>query len=186
MLLQHQDVLYLFCGCSILCEKIFLALQHTIVYRANIRISKSHSYFYKKFWDIYQNFLLFGCFQMLWLQLVVDMREFVIHCMECILLYPHFAWHSNFFCLRLNAFVPMICHNDVFLQKATTGVALNTFPNVSLIFNICQCLLIISLIFGKVRLYVPKMELRSALVLLKRVDLFRLSTFLIWFLRCFL
>ena len=109
---------------------------------------------------------------MLSLQLVVDMREFVMHCMECILLYPHFAWHSNLFWLRLNVFVPMICHDDVFLQKATTGVALNTIPNVLLIFNTCQCLLIISLIFGKVRLYVPKMELRSALVLLKRVDLF--------------
>ena len=37
-----------------------------------------------------------------------------------------------------------------------TGVALNTFPNVLLICNICQRLLIISLIFGKVGLYVTE------------------------------
>ena len=46
----------------------------------------------------------------------------------------------------------MICLNDVFLGKAMTGVAfaLNTFLNVLLILNIWQCLLTVSLIFGKV------------------------------------
>ena len=37
-----------------------------------------------------------------------------------------------------------------------TGAALNTFPNVLLIFHMCQCLLIISLVFGKVGLYVTE------------------------------
>ena len=32
----------------------------------------------------------------------------------------------------------MICLSDVFLRKAMTGVALNKFPNVLLIFNICN------------------------------------------------
>ena len=47
----------------------------------------------------------------------------------------------------------LIYLNDVFLRKAVTGAALNTFPNVLLIFHMCQCLLIISLVFGKVGLY---------------------------------
>ena len=49
-----------------------------------------------------------------------------------------------------------------------TAVALNTFPNVLLIFNICQCLLIIFLIFGKVALYLTKngrMFFHAALIL---------------------
>ena len=74
--------------------------------------------------------------------------------------------------------------NDVFLRKAMTGVALNTFPNVLLIFNICQCLLMISLIFGKIGLYVTENGItffRTALVLFNRVDFSRLSTFSIWF-----
>ena len=40
------------------------------------------------------------------------------------------------FWLPLIVFVPVICLNDVFLRKVMTGVALNTFPNVLLIFNI--------------------------------------------------
>ena len=78
----------------------------------------------------------------------------------------------------------MISINDVFLQKALTGVALNTFANVLLIFKKCQCLLIISLIFGKVGQYVIKNEItffRIVLVLFNRIDLSRLSTFSIWF-----
>ena len=65
-----------------------------------------------------------------------------------------------------------------------TGVALNTFPNVLLIFNVCQCLLIVSMILGKVELYVTKNAitfLSAALVLFDRADLSRLSTFSIWF-----
>ena len=50
----------------------------------------------------------------------------------------------------------LIYLNDVFLRKAVTGAALNTFPNVLLIFFICKCLLIISLVFGKVGLYVTE------------------------------
>ena len=60
------------------------------------------------------------------------------------------------FWLSLIVFVPLICLNDVFLRKAMTGVALNVFPNVLLIFNICQCLLMISLIFSKIGLYVTE------------------------------
>ena len=48
------------------------------------------------------------------------------------------------FCLAFRSFwlpvivlVPMIYLNDVFLRKAMTGVALITFPNVLLKFNIC-------------------------------------------------
>ena len=65
-----------------------------------------------------------------------------------------------------------------------TGVVSNTFPNVLLIFNICQYLLIISLIFGKVELYVTENVItffRTALVLFNRVDHSRLSIFSIWF-----
>ena len=66
-----------------------------------------------------------------------------------------------------------------------TGVALNAFPNVLLlIVNICQCLLMISLIFGKVGLYVTENGItffRTASVLFKRVDLSKLSKFSICF-----
>ena len=77
----------------------------------------------------------------------------------------------------------MIYLNDVFLRKAMTGVALNTFLNVLLI-NICQSLLIISLIFGKAGLYVTENGIkffRTAFVLFSRVVLSRLPTFSIWF-----
>ena len=78
----------------------------------------------------------------------------------------------------------MICLKDVYLRKAMTGVALNTFPNVLLIFNVCQCLLIVSMILGIVELYVTENAitfLSAALVLFDRDDLSRLSTFSIWF-----
>ena len=60
------------------------------------------------------------------------------------------------------------------------GFGLNTFPNVLLIFNICYCLIIISLIFGEVLIYVTVNRIpffRTALVLFNRVDLSRVSTF---------
>ena len=88
------------------------------------------------------------------------------------------------FWLCLIVFVPIICLNDVFMRKAMTSVALNTFLTVLLIFNICQCLLIISLIFGKVGVYVTENGIkffRTGLVFFNRVDLSRLSTFSIWF-----
>ena len=50
----------------------------------------------------------------------------------------------------------LIYLNDVFLRKAVTGAALNTFLNVLLIFYICKCLIIISLVFGTVGLYVTE------------------------------
>ena len=78
--------------------------------------------------------------------------------------------------LCLIVFATIICLNDVFLGKTVTGVT----SNVLLIFNKCQCLLIISLIFGKVGLYVTENEIlffRTALVLFNRADLSRLSTF---------
>ena len=87
------------------------------------------------------------------------------------------------FCLWLIVFVAMISLNDVFLRKVMTVGALNTFPNVLLIFDICQCLLIIFPIFGKVGLYVTENGIRffrNGLVLFNRVDLSRLSNFSSW------
>ena len=78
----------------------------------------------------------------------------------------------------------MISLNNVFLQKGITGVALNTFPNVLLMFNICQSLLMISLIFGKVGLCITKNGItifHTASVLFNRVDPSKPSTFSIWF-----
>ena len=46
--------------------------------------------------------------------------------------------------------------NDVFLRNTVTGAASNTFSNVLLIFYICKCLIIISLVFGTVGLYVTE------------------------------
>ena len=50
----------------------------------------------------------------------------------------------------------MVCLCGVFLRKSMAGVALNTFLDVLLIFNICQCLIKISSIFGEVGLYVTE------------------------------
>ena len=99
---------------------------------------------------------------------------------------PLVAIFLNFrsFWLSLIVFVSMICLSDAFFKKAMTGIALNTFPNVLLIFNICQCLLMISLIFGKVGLYVTKNGntfFRTVSILFNRVDLTKLSTCLLWF-----
>ena len=61
-----------------------------------------------------------------------------------------------------------------------TGVALNTFPNIFLIYNICQCLFIIYLIFSKGGLYVTEngiIFVRTALVSFNTVDLSRLFFF---------
>ena len=121
------------------------------------------------------------------MQIHIHMHRDVLHGMHSPLVAFCLTFSSFWLCLIV--FVPMICLNDVFLRKAMTGVALNTFPNVLLIFNICQCLLIISLIFGKVGLYVTEngiMFFRTALVLFNRVDLSRLSTFSIWFRMFFL
>ena len=88
------------------------------------------------------------------------------------------------FQLWLIVFVPMMCLNDAFLWNAMAAVALSTFPNVLLMFNICQFSLIIHQIFGKVGLYVTENRttfFRTALVLFNRADFPRLSTFLIWF-----
>ena len=149
-----------------------------------------------------------------------------------------FCFTFRTFWLSLIVFVPMICLNDVFLQKTITGVALNTFPNVLLIFNICnawlyvlvmslmcfrvnahsivawmsrnslvglakwlsvclrtkwlrvwvllqsliQCLLMVSLISGKIELCVTEKEITffcTVSVLFDRVNLSKLSTFLI-------
>ena len=88
------------------------------------------------------------------------------------------------FWLCLIVLATIICLDDVFLLKAMTGVALNIFPNLLLIFNICQCLFITYRIFGKVGLYVTDDGIAffvTALVMINRVDLSRLSTFSIWF-----
>ena len=52
------------------------------------------------------------------------------------------------FCLSLIVFAPIVCLNDEYLQKAMIGVVLNPSMNVLWTFNMCQYLLIISLIFG--------------------------------------
>ena len=84
------------------------------------------------------------------------------------------------FWLCLIVFVQKIYFKDVFLRKAMTDVALNTFPNILLIFNIYQCLFIISLIFVKVGLYVTENGVsfsHTILFLFNRAALSSLSTF---------
>ena len=81
-----------------------------------------------------------------------DRHRDVLHGMHSPLVTFSLTFESVWLCLIV--FVPMICLNDVFLRKAMTGIALNLFPNVLLKFNVCQCLLIISLIFVKVGLHV--------------------------------
>ena len=88
------------------------------------------------------------------------------------------------FWLLIIVFAPMTCPNDVFLQKAMTGVALNTALTVLLIFILCQCLLIIPHISRKIVLYVTKYGtkfFRTALVLFNRDYLSRLCNFSMWF-----
>ena len=75
---------------------------------------------------------------------------------------------------------PILCLNDVFLRKSMTAVTLNTSVNVLLIFNKYQRLLMISLIFCKVELYVTENGItffRTASVLFNRAHLSRLPTF---------
>ena len=65
-------------------------------------------------------------------------------------IYSHFLTFCltfRSFWLSLIVFAPIVCLNDVYLQKALIGVVLNPSMNVLWIFNMCQCLLIISLIF---------------------------------------
>ena len=81
-----------------------------------------------------------------------DRHRDVLHGMHSPLVTFSLTFRSVWLCLIV--FVPMIFLNDVFLRKAMIGIALNLFPNVLLKFNVCQCLLIISLIFGKVGLHV--------------------------------
>ena len=94
------------------------------------------------------------------------------------------CWTCKSFWLSLILFASAICLNNVFLWNVMYGIALNTFPSDFLMFDICQCLLIIHLIFDKVGPYVTKngiTSFRILLVLFNRVDLSRLSTFLKWF-----
>ena len=62
----------------------------------------------------------------------------VLHGMHFLLVAFCLTFSSFWLCLIV--FLPMICFKDVFLQKAMTDVTLNKFPNVLLIFNICQYL----------------------------------------------
>ena len=116
-------------------------------------INKSHSYFYKKLCDILNFF--FVCVLSNTVVAIICWHERhrdVLHGMHSPLVTFCLTFSSFWLCLIV--FVPMICLNDVFLRKAMTDVALNAFPNVLKMFNICQCLLIISLIFVKVGLHV--------------------------------
>ena len=56
--------------------------------------------------------------------------------------------------------------SNVFLWKDMTGVGLNTFPNVLLMFNIYQYLLMISLLFGKVGLCFRLQLVKSLVVII--------------------
>ena len=77
----------------------------------------------------------------------------------------------------------VICINDLLLLNAITNVAMNLSPNAILVFNICHCLLTISLIFAKVGLYFTENSLmffRNVLALFNRADFSRFSTFSNW------
>ena len=68
--------------------------------------------------------------------------------------------------------------NDAFLRNAITGVVLNTSLNALLLFNICQCLMIISLVFDQIELYVTISGIAFFLTVLmsfNRLDLSRLQ-----------
>ena len=78
--------LYGFCDCSILIEKGFPTFWQTVFCRAGIPISNKYSCYYKKRLNIYQVFLLFECFQMLWLQLLFDMKNIVMYPVEALLI----------------------------------------------------------------------------------------------------
>ena len=116
--------------------------------RVDTLTSKWQSYFYKKLCDMYQKFSFVWVLSNV---VVVIICWHERHCdlwsafsFSCILLNFRNSW------LCLIIFLYIICLNELFWRKAMTGVALNTFPNVLFILNICQCLLIISLInFGK-------------------------------------
>ena len=86
----------------------------------------------------------------------------VLHGIHSPLIAFCFTWRS--FWLSLIVFVPISYLSKVFLRKTLTGVTLNTFPNLLLIFNICKCLLMISLIFCKIGLYASKNEVTFLLL----------------------
>ena len=176
--------LYPFCGGSILCEKVFLTFRHTVFYRGDVLIS-NHIVTFTRNFVIYMKILLF-----FWMLSNIEVRSScwhesdrdVLHGMHSPLVI--FCLTFKWFWLWLIVFVSMTCLNDLFLRKDMISVALNTFPNLLLLFNICQCLLIIYLIFIKVGLYVTENGIvffHTALVLFNRFDYSRLSTFLIWF-----
>ena len=68
--------------------------------------------------------------------------------------------------------------NDAFLRNAITGVVLNTSLNALLPFNICQCLLIISLVFDQIELYVTSgiTFFLTVLMSFNRLDLSRVQS----------
>ena len=83
-------------------------------------------------------------------------------------------------------YVPISCFKFVFLRKAIMSCEL---LNISLkllsMFNMCQCLFIISFMFGSTELYVTKNGIESVrlgLQFCKSNDLFRWSTLSICFL----
>ena len=104
------------------------------ILRGDILISKYYSYL-ETLWYILN-------FSFVWVHenVVVaticwhERHRDVLHWMHS----PSVAFSLTFrsFSLSLIVFVPMICFNDVFLRKAMTGVALNTFPHILLIFII--------------------------------------------------
>ena len=89
------------------------------------------------------------------------------------------------FWLFLIVFVPINCFKLVFLQKSIMGCKLVSISlKVLLMLNVCQCLFIISFIFGSTGLYVNRngiVSLRLALQCFRRNDLSRWLTLSICF-----
>ena len=129
-------------------EKGFPTLPHIVFCRLGILIKKHHSYFNKKLCNI--NFFVVWVLSNIAVAIIYwhERHRDVLQGMHSPLVAFCLRFRSFWLCLIV--FVPMICLNDVFLRKAMSGVALKTAPNALLIFDICQYLLIISLIFGNV------------------------------------
>ena len=91
---------------------------------------------------------------------------------------------QEFFIFFSKVFIPMICFREVFLRKAI--VLPNIFFKVLLIFIMCKCLFITSLIFGNLvpeYLHVMEKRVMSAQIGLEVYEgnlLSRMSTLLIW------
>ena len=132
-------------------KREFLTFRQNVFSRADTPICHKYGYFYKKL--IYYIYIL-SSFSFVWVLpnvLVAITFSHEKHRNVFRGIYSHFlTFYLTFrsFWLSLIVFAPIVCLNDVYLQKDMIAVVLNPSLNVLLIFNMCQCLLIISLIFG--------------------------------------